>query len=131
VQEPANEQPTADTSAERGRRQAVAVAVTVIGAMVLPATLGATPLGALMMQLVLFGLLFVQLFRGRAWARWIVVALTGLVAVAHAAAAAGFGPEQPRGLSIAFAILFGWSALVLALSRHVARFVRDQRAKHP
>jgi hypothetical protein len=124
--------PIEDTSAERGRRQAVAVGVSVIGAVLLLAVLGATPLSALMMQLLLFGLLFLQLFRGRGWARWTLVALTGFGALAYAAAAAGvLGPEHPRLLAIGFAVVFGWSALVLASSRHVRRFIDAERARHP
>jgi 4-hydroxybenzoate polyprenyltransferase len=120
-----------DASDERGRRQAVAVGVSVVGAVLLLAALGATPLSALMMQLLLFGLLFMQLFRGRAWARWTLVALTGFGALAYGAAAAGaMGPEHPRWLSIGFAVVFGWSALVLALSRHVRRFAELARTRN-
>ena len=124
-------QASEDASGERGRRQAVAVAVSVVGAVLLLGALGATPLSALMMQLLLFGLLFMQLFRGRGWARWTLVALTGFGALAYGAAAAGaMGPEHPRLLSIGFAVVFGWSALVLALSRHVRRFAELARTRN-
>jgi hypothetical protein len=134
VSDDAVEEPRAseDASAERGRRQAVAVGVSVVGAVLLLGALGATPLGALMMQLLLFGLLFLQLFRGRGWARWTLAALTGFAALAYGAAAAGaMGPDHPRLLSSGFAVVFGWSALVLALSRHVRRFAELARARNP
>jgi hypothetical protein len=131
-EEAAEQAASEDPIAERGRRQAVAVGVSVIGAVVLLAALGATPLSALMMQLLLFGLLFLQLFRGRGWARWTLVALTGFGALAYGAAAAGaMGPEHPLLLSIGFAVVFGWSALVLALSRHVRRFAEVARRRNP
>jgi hypothetical protein len=109
-----------------------AAAVSVIGANVLLFFLGGMPGSGLAMQLVVFGLLFMQLFRGRAWARWIVVALTGLTSTANAAAALGLmGPGHPQLLSAGFAIVFGACALVLALNKRVAHFLRVQRRRHP
>lgn len=126
---PATPPPTADEMAERGRRQSTAAAISVIGALLLFAMLGVTPLVGLVVQLVVFGLLFFQHFRGRGWARWILVSLTGVIAAINVWGAIA-GPEQARIISIGLAVIFGWNAAVLAVSRHVTSFLTAQRARH-
>lgn len=120
-----------DQGVKRGRGQAVAVAFTVLGALVVLGMLSGQ-LAGLPIQLLVFGLLLVQLFRGRAWARWGLVILTGIVALAHGAAALGLTASgQPMMLSIAIALVFAWCAFVLALSPPLAGYLRAQRAKSP
>ncbi len=120
-----------DEGVERGRKQAVAIAVSVLVALVILALLTGQLL-AVPLQVFVFGMLFMQLFRGRAWARWALVVLTGIVAVSHAGAAFGIvASGQPVLLSGAVAISFAWSALILALSPPLARYLRAQRAKSP
>lgn len=116
-----------DSLAERGRRQASAVAFSVIGALVLLALLSGQLLS---FPLVLaFGLLFFQLFRGRGWARWSLVALTALMGITYGAAALGMmGADAPRLLFGGVGLMFAWSAFVLALSPPLARFLQVRRS---
>jgi hypothetical protein len=129
--EPPRVEEAVDPRAERGRRQALAVAVSLVGAVLVVALLGGSPLGAVAIQLFALGLLLMQLFRGRPWARWALVAPTGLGALANAAAGVEHaGTDSPWMLSLGLAVIFGWSALVLAVSRPLASFLRGQRARH-
>lgn len=119
---------TTEESAERGRRQSTAAAVSTVGALLLLGMQGAVMLLELLAQLVAFGLLFLQHFRGRVWARWLLVVLIALIAAGNIWNAI-MGPERARVLSIGLAIILTWNALVLAFSRRVTDFLRVRRAR--
>ncbi len=119
------------TPMARGRRQAIAIAVTLLGSVVVVGLLGGTPVMGVVFQVAVLGLLVAQLFRGRAWARWVLVALVGLGAAANGYQAVAHFGEGPWGLSLALALAFGWCAIVLALSPPLARYLRAQRARTP
>lgn len=118
-----------DPEVARGRRQASAVAVSLIGSILVTVVLGLTPLVSALLSLVINGLLLVSVFGGRAWARWVLAALTGLGAAANAWMGAGsFGAEgAPWMLSFGFAGIYAWCAFVLAFSRPLGAFVNARR----
>lgn len=116
-----------DARLDRGGRQARAIAISVLGAFVLHFLLGRMTASMLLLHGVVFGLLFLQLFRGRAWARWGLVVLTGLNAFSHGAVLL----ESPTFTTGALGLVFVWSAIVLAASEPLARFLREQRLRNP
>ncbi len=123
-------QPEPDTTVERGRKQAVAVSFSVIGGLVLLGFLSGQ-LASVPLSLFVFGLLFFQLFRGRAWARWLIVFLVGGLSVTYALAAFSvFRPNDAPLFSAAFAAMFAWNAFVMALSPPLGRFLEAQRQKN-
>lgn len=119
-----------DAVLDRGRRQAVAIAVTLVGAVVLAVILG-SPVGGAVMHLFLVALLLLQLFRGRAWARWILFGVAVLISVSNGyqglAHLEAFGAVP----SLALAAIYAWCAAILAMSKPLDRFVRTQRLKNP
>lgn len=119
-----------DATLDRGRRQAVAIAVTLVGAVVLAVILGWS---MAMAALYLFAnaLLLLQLFRGRAWARWILFALTVLNAVAYGHFGSTHFEAAGSVPSLALAAIYAWCAAILAMSKPLDRFVRTQRLKNP
>jgi hypothetical protein len=125
--EPAPEDPTV----ARGRLQLVAVAVSLIGSVILVAALGASASGAAVVQLAVIGLLLFQVFRGRGWARWLLVGLTGLGAAGNAwQAVRTFGAAgDPWLLSAGLAVIYGWCAAILAFGHALGRFLEARRAR--
>lgn len=120
----------ADAALERGRRQAIAIAVTIVGAVLVTMALGAPITGGLM-HLALAGLLLLQLFRGRGWARWILVGIAALTATGNAYQGLthfGVGRWVP---SLALALTYAFCAAVLVLSKPLDRYLRAQRLRHP
>jgi len=115
----------------RGRQQLVAVTVTLGGSIVLVAALGGSSLAAMVGQLFVIGLLTLQIFRGAPWARWVVVALALLVGAGNAVNAARlFGVDGSSWpINAGLAAVYAWCAFILAFSRPLASFVRQQRAK--
>lgn len=121
-----------DARLERGRRQLTAVGVSLVGAVVLVAMLGGITFGQMVAQLVVTGLVLLQVFRGRGWARWVLAVLTGIGAIGNGLEAfRALGTEQPLTLSLPLALVFAWSTGVLVLSQPVQRFVRAQKLRHP
>lgn len=118
-----------DPEVARGRRQTIAVAVSLIGSIAVTVALGLTPIGTALLSLVINGLLLLSLFGGRSWARWALAALTGLGAAANAwMGATSFGVEgAPWMLSMGLAGIYSWCAFVLALSRPVGAFLSARR----
>lgn len=118
-----------DPEVARGRRQAVAVAVSLIGSIAVTAALGLTPLATAAMSLVINALLLFSLFGGRGWARWALAALTALAAAANAwMGASRVGVEgAPWMLSMGLAGIYAWCAFVLALSRPLRAFLLARR----
>lgn len=113
---------------EQGRRLVVAIAVSLIGSIVLLAALGMTVLNAVPIQLAVTGLLLFQIFRGRSWARWVLVAFTGLAAVGTVGPLVSAGQWPP--IPLALAAVYAACAAALAFSPSVARFMEArQRAE--
>lgn len=114
---------------DQGRRQTIAVAVTIVGAAIVTMLLGASIANGLV-HLFVLSLLLLQLFRGRGWARWILVAIAALAAIGNAHQ--GFAHAGGRGMpAFVLAGAYGWCAIVLALGRSIDRYLRVQRARHP
>jgi hypothetical protein len=121
-----------DAVTERGRRQVTAVAVSLVGAVLLVGLLGSVPFGPMMIQLVVLGLLLMQVFRGRGWARWLLAVVSGVAAVGNAAAAiSALSTGSPLPLSLPLALVFAWSTGALVLSPSVSRFIRAARLSNP
>lgn len=120
-----------DRRTARGRQQLIAVAVTLIGSFVLLLVLGLAEPRSTVIWAVVFALLSFQIFRGRNWARWIVVALTFVLGARNAFAAASFfdtvGSSWPINAALVF--VYAWCALILALSRPLQQFVSEQRRR--
>lgn len=121
----------ATTQLVRGRQQLIAVAVTLIGSILLVFAMGGSGAGVVT-QMVVVGLLTLQMFRGAPWARWGVVALSVLVGVLNLANALRLlgveGSSWPINLGLA--VLYFWCAFILAFSPSVASFMRDRRVKN-
>lgn len=117
-----------DPTVEKGRRLVVAIAVSLIGSIVLLAALGMTGLREVPIQLAVTGLVLFQVFRGRSWARWVLVALTGLAAVGTFGQLASSGQFPP--VPLALAAVYAACALALTFSPAIARFLEArQRAE--
>ena len=116
-----------DPSVERGRRLTQAVGVSLIGSVVLFAVLTGTVGAPLAFQLGLLGLLVYQTLRGRGWARWLLVLLSGYAAFANGAAAVS--GQQPLWLFAVLAAVYVACAGVLALAPPVRRFLEAQRPR--
>jgi len=114
-----------DPQLEKGRRLVVAISVSLIGSIVLLAALGMSELNAVPIQLAVTGLLLFQIFRGRAWARWVLVAFTGLAAAGTLGQLASAGELPP--VAIALAVVYAGCAAALAFSPAVARFMQARR----
>ncbi len=124
--------PEPDAALQRGRRQIVAVGVSLVGSVLLVFVLGGAPAMAAVLQVVLMALLLLQVMRGRAWARWVLVAYVGLAAAGNAyQGVSSLRGDAPWEISLALAAVYAWCALVLALSGSVSRFVRAQRLRDP
>ena len=112
----------------RGRQQVMAVAVSLLGSVVLLAVVGAIPIGPTVGQLVVLALLLAQVYRGTAWARWLTAGLAALVGVGNAASAwTQLDGDGVWALNACLAGVYLWCAFILALSRAVDAFLRDQR----
>lgn len=124
-------EPRSDAATDRGRRQVMAVAVSLGGAVVLLASIGAAGGQGFVMHAMAIGLLLVQIFRGRGWARWFLVVLTAASGLSNGLQAVQRFGEDGSYVSLGLALVFLWSAGVLALSKPVARFLRAQRLRNP
>ncbi|HJL15443.1 MAG TPA: hypothetical protein RMH99_07310 [Sandaracinaceae bacterium LLY-WYZ-13_1] len=124
---------TEEPIVQRGRLQLVAVAVSLVGSVILVALLGGSPGAALVLQLAVIGLLVFQTWRGKAWARWTLVVLTAIGAGANGWQAIQLVGEggAPWWMNGGLALIFAWSAGILALGRALRRFVEVQRARFP
>lgn len=113
-----------DRQRERGKMQLVAVAVSLVGSVVLVGALGGSSSSAFLVQLAVTGLLLFQVFRARSWARWVLVGLTALAAIGNAAQA--FGTLDAAGnvglLSVGLALIYAWCVAILAFSRPVKAY---------
>jgi len=116
---------------ERGRRQTIAILVTLVGSIVIVALLGGSTLPAMLIQLIVIGLLGLQLFRGAAWARWVLVAIAALTVVGNgwAAAQGAQAGGASWAINAALAAIYAWCGFFLAVSRSLAAFVTAQREK--
>jgi hypothetical protein len=120
----------AEETAGRGRMQVIAASVTLGGAVALLGVLGANQGGGRFLQAIALGLLLVQLFRGRPWARWVLVAFAGWMAVSYARYGADDLGSSASLVSLGLALAFALSAGVLALSKPVSTFLAAQRVRH-
>lgn len=116
---------------EKGRRQAIAILVTLVGSIVIVAFLGGSTVPGMLMQLIVVGLLGMQLFRGAGWARWVLVAVAALTVVGNgwAAVQGAQAGGASWAINAALAAIYGWCGFFLAMSRSLAAFVADQRDK--
>ena len=115
-----------DPEVGKGRRLIHAVAFSLIGSIVLVAVLTRAIGPQLFLQIAVFGLLVFQTLRGRAWARWVLVGLSGLAAFGYGAAAAG--QQGPPWVLVPLAVVYVACAAVLALAPAVNRFFAAPRA---
>lgn len=132
AQPKAGAEPGAEDAFQRGRRQIIAVGVSLVGSVLLVFVLGGVPAATALLQVFVMGLLFLQIFRGRGWARWVLAAYVALAAVGNAYQ--GVAALRAGGfwhVSLALAVVYAWCALVLALSGSVSRFLRAQRLRDP
>lgn len=119
-----------DPQVTRGRQQAIAVLVTLGGSIVVVALLGGSPIAGMVVQLVVLGLLGMQLFRGVVWARWVIAAMTGLAAVGNAYMGVGsFGGDGAGWIvNAALGVIYAFCAFMLAMSPAIRAFMDAQRA---
>ena len=112
----------------RGRQQLVAIVVTLGGSIALVAAVGGLPLGTAAVELAIFGLIAVQLFRGAQWARWTVVVLTLLTAAGNGYNAARiFGDDPSWILNAGLAATYLFCAFILVFSAPLVAFMRARR----
>jgi len=116
----------------RGRQQLIAVAVTLIGSIVLIFAMGGSTVGVLTIQLIVVSLLTLQMFCGAPWARFFVVAMTVLFGLGNLYNAVRLfsteGSSWP--INAGLSLLYLWCAFILFFSRPVGSFMRDQRVKN-
>lgn len=120
-----------DYDVERGRRQVMAAAVTLGGALMLLAVLGASTGRGVFLQGFAIGLLLLQVFRGRGWARWLLAVMSGLLGLSYGLAGLQDLGSPPSLMSLLVSVILAWTAGVLALSKPVARFLTAARLRHP
>ncbi len=109
-----------------GSRQLRAVAVTLLGSIVLMAVLGAMPVATTLVHFVLVGLLLMWTSRGGTWSRWMLVVLVGLGAASHGMAVAQ-GEGWGRIVSGLMVVLYTGCALALAFSPAINQHIRQSR----
>lgn len=122
-----------DARIDTGRQETLAVAASLMLAAPIFMLMGKPTAFGMAVSCSFLALIIVQLVRGRGWARWLLVAVSGAYAVssAHAAFSAASGRGMPSWVAIALAAVFAVNALVLALRRPVALYLRTQRLRHP
>ena len=113
-------------AAALGARQLRAVAVTLLGSIVLVNLLGAAPVCAIVLQLAVVGGLLLWTSRGGVVSRWLLVVLVGIASIANAVQAFS-APDLFWIVSASLALLYGWCAFVLALSPSIGAYARAQR----
>ena len=113
----------------RGRQQVRATLVTLGGSFVLGAFLGGVPFATLIVWLVVLALLGMQMFRGVKWARYLLAALTGILAASN-----GYqlvislgGDGAGYILNGALVLVYVWVAFMLVMSDAIAAFTTHQR----
>ena len=120
-----------DDPFSKGRQQLIAVAVSLVGSIVLLLLIGAAQLGTAVIWTFVFSLLSLQMFRGRNWARWIIVVFALVLGGGNAYSAATLfetvGSSWP--INAALVVVYAWCAFILLLSKPVQDFMGDQRAK--
>ena len=116
---------------DKGRRQAIAILVTLVGSIVIVALLGGSTVPGMLIQLIVIGLLGMQLFRGAGWARWVLVGIAALTVVGNvwAAVQGAQAGGASWAINAALAFIYGWCGFFLAMSRSLAAFVVSQREK--
>ncbi|MBX3271263.1 MAG: hypothetical protein KF729_13435 [Sandaracinaceae bacterium] len=131
MKEPGRERAEGATQVTRGRQQVLAVLVTLGGSIVVVALLGGSPLPAMIVQLVVLALLGYQTMRGVGWARWVLVALTGLAALGNGyAGLESYGADGIGWIvNASLAAIYLWCAAVLVLSEAVVAFQAAARAR--
>ena len=114
--------------AARGRRHAIAIAACLGGAWAAPLALGALDPRGAAFPLLIFGALLLQLFRGRAWARWVLTAITG-VAAALAVVQTKLALDEGAvwSMPMLFSVVYTWAAATLAFSRPLTTYQRFRR----
>lgn len=119
-----------DPTRTRGRQQAIAVLVTLGGSILVVALLGGSPIGGMLVQLIVLGLLGMQMFRGVVWARWVLAAMTGLGALGNAYMGVGsFGGDGSGWIvNAGLGIIYAFCAFMLAMSPAIKAFMDGQRA---
>jgi hypothetical protein len=119
-----------DATLDRGRQETLAIGASLAVASVLVAVMSEVSTFRTLIVLAMLGLLVTQLFRGRSWARWLLV-------IGCAAYSLGivFGQvaitSGSRLVALGLAVVFVVDAFVLTLSASVERYLRAQRLRHP
>lgn len=119
-----------DATLDRGRQETLAIGASLAVASVLVAVMTEVSTFRLLIVVAMLGLLVTQLFRGRSWARWLLV-------IACATYGIGIVFDQvvitsgSRLAALGLALVFFVDAFVLTLSASVERYLRAQRLRHP
>ena len=129
--DPSSEEPNEPPEVRRGRRQGLAIGVTLAGSIVIVAFLGGSSMPGMFVQLIVLLLLGVQISRGTGWARWVTVAMTVLAGVGNAyQGVISFGADGIGwGVNVGLAIIYLWCAVVLGLSSSLTAYMSAQRAE--
>lgn len=124
------EAPDAPPEVMRGRQQVLATMVTLGGSFALATFLGGMPLVGLLTYGFVLGLLGLQIFRGVAWARYVLslfcLYLAGVNVYGLVVSLGGDGSGYI--VNGALGVVYLWCAFMLAMSKAIGAYTDAQRA---